>query len=215
VRLHPLPDRLRRAVVSLLGGADVIVVRAVHAHRQFLEARYGARSQLLRGDPLLGRGLQHLDAVLVGAGEEEHVVAVETLEPRTRVGRDQLIGEADMRRAIGIGDGRRDVVAGLVSHGALRDPMQSRHAGCRSGHPRSENLQEIKDVDGRASPAMTSPGIRINGAPPRQAHGPRTIGPPGVARSGYYGRAASASQPNTENTSGLRSRLYSSASRAA
>src|SRR5215472_6220919 len=36
--------------------------------------------------------------------------------------------------------------------------MHSRHVGCRPSHPRSENLQEIKDVDGRASPAMTSSG---------------------------------------------------------
>ena len=59
-------------------------------------------------------GLQHLDAVLVGAGEEEHVVAVEPHEARNRVGRDRLVGVADMRDAVRIGDRGREVVAGLV-----------------------------------------------------------------------------------------------------
>ena len=64
------------------------------------------RSTSSRGrELLLRRGLQHLDAVLVGAGEEEHVVAVEPHEAGDRVGGDRLVGVADMRRAVGIGDG--------------------------------------------------------------------------------------------------------------
>jgi hypothetical protein len=38
--------------------------------------------------------------VLVGAGEEEHILAVEPLKPRQRIGRDRLIGVADMRNAV-------------------------------------------------------------------------------------------------------------------
>ncbi len=41
-------------------------------------------------------------AVLVGAGQEEHVLAVEPLEARQRIGRDRLIGMADVRRAVWI-----------------------------------------------------------------------------------------------------------------
>ena len=60
---------------------------------------------------LLGfRGLHHLLAVLVGAGQEEHVLAVEPLKARQRIGRDRLIGVADMRHAVRIGDRGRDVV---------------------------------------------------------------------------------------------------------
>ena len=65
-----------------------------------------AVGQLARRDALARGRLQHLDAVLVGAGQEEDVVAVEPLEAGDRVGRDRLIGMADMRRAIRIGDGR-------------------------------------------------------------------------------------------------------------
>ena len=60
--------------------------------------------------PSLCGGLHHLLAVLVGAGQEEHVLAVEPLKARQRVGRDRLIGVADMRRAVRIGDRGRDVV---------------------------------------------------------------------------------------------------------
>ena len=56
----------------------------------------------------IGR-LQHLDAVLVGAREEEHVLAVEPLEAREGIGRERLVGVPDMRHAVGIEDRRRDV----------------------------------------------------------------------------------------------------------
>ena len=59
--------------------------------------------------PLAVRRLLDLQAVLVRAGHEEHVIAVDALEPRDRVGGDDLIGVADMRRAVRIRDGRRDV----------------------------------------------------------------------------------------------------------
>src|SRR5262249_1715897 len=67
--------------------------------------------ELLRRDVLLRGRLQHLDAVLVGAGEEVNIVAIEPLETRNRVSRDQLVGESDMRCSIGVGDGRGQVVA--------------------------------------------------------------------------------------------------------
>src|SRR6516225_8695328 len=62
------------------------------------------------------RGLLHLLAVLVGAGQEEDVEAVEPLEAGDRVGRDRLVGVPDMRRTVGIGDGRRERIAGLGRH---------------------------------------------------------------------------------------------------
>ena len=103
-------------MVALLGGADEIVVRAVQPLDHGLEARRVALDQLLRRHAFPVRGLQHLDAVLVGAGEEINVVAVEPHEAGDRVGRNRLVGVADMRRAVRIGDGRRDVIAGLVGH---------------------------------------------------------------------------------------------------
>ena len=65
--------------------------------------------------------------VLVGAGEEEDVLAVKPLKARQRIGRDRLIGVADMRMRIG--DRGRDVVG-----------LAARWRGCgrgrRSGPPR-------------------------------------------------------------------------------
>ena len=55
------------------------------------------------------RGLDHLQAVLVGAGQEEHVLAVKPLKSRQRIGRDRLIGVTDMRHPVRICDGGRDV----------------------------------------------------------------------------------------------------------
>ena len=80
-----------------------------------LEARHVALDQFPRRQLLLGGGLQHLAAVLVGAGEEEHVMAVEPHEAGDRVGGDRFVGVADMRRAVGIGDRRGDV-EGLSGH---------------------------------------------------------------------------------------------------
>ena len=63
-----------------------------------------------RRQVFLGRGLQHLDAVLVGAGEEEHIAAFEPHEAGDGVGGDRFIGVADMRRAVRICDRGGDVI---------------------------------------------------------------------------------------------------------
>ncbi len=76
-------------------------------------------SKRARRDAFARRGLQHLDAVLVGAGQEIDVVAVEPLKARDRVGRDRLIGVTDVRNAVGIGDRGGEVIAGLLGHDSL------------------------------------------------------------------------------------------------
>ena len=108
------------AVMARLGGADEVVVRAIELFHHGLEARHVALDQLARRQVFLGRGLQHLDAVLVGAGEKEHVAAVEPHEARDGVGRDRLIGVADMRRAVRIGDRGGDVI-GLAGRVCFTD----------------------------------------------------------------------------------------------
>ena len=74
-----------------------------------LEQRHVAVGSCARVKPLLARGLLHLQAVLVGAGQEIDVVAVEPHEARDRVGGDRLIGVADMRRTVRVGDRGGDV----------------------------------------------------------------------------------------------------------
>ena len=87
-----------------LGGADEIVVRAVERRRHLLESARVAVGELARREALARRRLLHLEAVLVGAGQEVHVLAVEPLEAGDRIGRQRLIGMADVRRPVGIGD---------------------------------------------------------------------------------------------------------------
>ncbi len=102
--------------MALLGGADVVVVRALEPLHHGLEARDVAVGELAGLEPLASRRLVHLDAVLVGAGQEKDVVAVEPHEARDGVGGDHLIGVPDMRRPVGVRDRRRDVEMGLVCH---------------------------------------------------------------------------------------------------
>ena len=65
----------------------------------------------LRVQPGRARRLLDLLAVLVGAGQEENLVAVQPLEARHDVGRDRGVGVADMRRAVHVVDRRGDVEA--------------------------------------------------------------------------------------------------------
>ena len=94
----------------LLPCADEAVERDVQALVHLLEPAGVARGDFQRRHFLGLRGLDHLQAVLVGAGEEEHILAVEPLKARQRIGRDRLIGVTDMRHAVRVGDRGRDVV---------------------------------------------------------------------------------------------------------
>ena len=53
------------------------------------------------------------------AGDEQHVAAVEPHESGDRVRRDALIGVADMRRAIGVGDRGGDVETLALGHAGI------------------------------------------------------------------------------------------------
>ena len=107
--LHPPPDLLRGAVVARLGGADEVVVRAAERRVHLLEQRRVAVGERARFEALARRRLLHLDAVLVGAGQEAHVVTVEPRETRDRVRGQRLIGVADVRRAVRIGNSGGDI----------------------------------------------------------------------------------------------------------
>ena len=113
---HLSPDRLAGLVVSGLGGADEAVVGDVEPVAHLAEQRAVPVGERARRDPLLRGGLRHLHAVLVDSGHEEDVVAVEPLEARDRIGRDRLVGVADVRHAIRVGDRRGQVVARLGCH---------------------------------------------------------------------------------------------------
>ena len=89
---------------------DVVGAGVQHvAHR--LEFGRDAVDECLRRHAFARRGLLNLQAVLVHAGDEQGLAPVEPHEPLDRVGRDALVGVADMRRAIGVRDRRGDVEA--------------------------------------------------------------------------------------------------------
>src|SRR5690606_11428381 len=108
---HRLPDRLGGPVMALLGRTDEIVIGGVQHLGHALELGRVAVGQFPRRDALLARCLCHLDPVLVRAGHEDDVTPVGKLETRQRIRGDQLVGVADMRAAIRIGNRRRNEIA--------------------------------------------------------------------------------------------------------
>src|SRR5207244_10502824 len=71
-------------------------------------------------------------------------ISVEPHEARDGVGRDRLVGVADMRHAIRVGDRGRDVVAGLCGH----VPQLWYRASCPAKAARSEeHTSELQSPD--------------------------------------------------------------------
>ena len=143
-----------------LSGADECVVRAIESLDHGLEARNITFDELLWGKLLLRRGLQHFNAVLVGASEEEHLVTIEPHETGDRIGCDRLVCVADVRRAIRVGDGGGEIIARLVGHRALSEMTE------KAGTPGSPQGPD---------PAVTLYRLGINGAMRRQASQTRRI----------------------------------------
>ena len=121
VVIHPLEDLLDGGHMVVIGGADEAVIADVH---QLPQVQHAPLSQddviheLLGGDPGgLGLVLDFL-AVLVGAGEEHHVVALEPLEAGHGVGGHGAVGVADMELIRGIvdGGGNIEITLALFTH---------------------------------------------------------------------------------------------------
>ena len=85
-----------------------------------VEAPDDAVGELLRRDPLLRRGALDLLPVLVGAGEEAHVVAAQALVAREDVGHDRRVDVPDVRQVVDVVDRRRDVER--LRHSSLQGP---------------------------------------------------------------------------------------------
>ena len=117
--LHAPPDLLARGVVAGLRGAHDVVGSRVEHIAHALELGGGAVGELLGRDAVPRRRLLHLLPMLVHARDEEHLAPVQPHEALDGVGGDALIGVADMRRAIGVGDGGGDVET-AAGHGISR-----------------------------------------------------------------------------------------------
>ena len=110
--VHGLEDLLDGGHVVVVGGADEAVVGDVHQLPQVQHALLPGDDvvhKLLGGDAgLLGLVLDLL-AVLVGAGEEEDVIALQALVAGHGVGGHGAVGVADVELVRGVVDGGGDV----------------------------------------------------------------------------------------------------------
>ena len=102
---------------------------------ELVVAGHHAVRELLGRDALLGGGLLHLLAVLVGARQEVRGVALEAVVAREEVGADGAVGVPDVRVVVHVVDGRRDVEAGHGTPG--RSPSWARERGAGSRERRS------------------------------------------------------------------------------
>ena len=107
--------------MALFERSNEVVVRRIQTLGHFLEHERVTLGEFPYRQPFVPRGLKHLLSVLIGAGQKEDILAIEPVKPSDGVGRDQLVGVADMRTPIGIGDRGGDV-EGLAfgrRHGSL------------------------------------------------------------------------------------------------
>ena len=95
--------------------------------------------------------------VLVGAGQEEHLVAVQPLEARHHVGRDRGVGVADMRGAVHVVDRRGDVEA-LAHGGVIADGAAPARVGAADAPqaPASGNAVALHG----SCPSLVIPAVR-------------------------------------------------------
>ncbi|MBA7694300.1 hypothetical protein ES703_102907 [subsurface metagenome] len=98
--------------MPLLGGANEVVVGDVQPPPQLLEAYHILVAVGLGiGAPGLGR-LLHLQAVLVRAGQEVHLVAQRAVIAGQHVRQDGRVGVTDVRQVVHVVDWRSNVELG-------------------------------------------------------------------------------------------------------
>src|SRR5207302_8039038 len=95
--------------------ADEAVVADVELRPQVGEGRGHGIHLFLRGDTPLGGDAFDIDAVLVGAGQQEDVVTAQAVIAGDRIGGDGGVGVANVGYVIGVIDGRGQVIGGHSS----------------------------------------------------------------------------------------------------
>ena len=112
VVIHLLEDALHGGAVIVVGGADEPVVGDVHQLPQVADAPlavHDAVDEGLGGHTGLLRLCLDLLAVLIGAGEEHDVIALQALVAGDGVGGHGAVAVADVQLVRRIVDGRRDI----------------------------------------------------------------------------------------------------------
>ena len=160
----------------VVGGADEAVIGDVHQLPQIQHAPGALHDIVHKGFGLHARlpGLVlDLLAVLVGAGEEKHVAALQPFIAGHGVGGHGTVGVADVELIRGVIDGRGDIKCVVILH---------------QGFPPYSNLL-FQCPSKAASPAFAVPGAagRCRAAPRkrRQNRGKRPDTGPGSPARGY------------------------------
>ena len=107
-----LQELLHRRVMARLGGADEVVVGDVESVPGVAEMRRRLVDQFLGRDAPRFRGALHLQAVLVGAGQEEDLVAPEPAPTGEHVAGHRRVGVADVGDVVHVVNRSGDVEAG-------------------------------------------------------------------------------------------------------
>jgi hypothetical protein len=124
VVVDALEERLDAGPVPGLGGADEVVVGDVEQLPRLAEPLAGGVGVLQRAEAALVGGALHLESVLVGAGEEEDVVAGQAVPPSQRVGRHRRVGVPDVGHVVDVVDRGGDVEARHGAKATVRQPAQ-------------------------------------------------------------------------------------------
>ena len=120
VLANPREHLLHHRHVLRVGRADEEVVARLDQRRERLEALGVAVRQLLGLDPERVRGVGDRLAVLVGAGQEEHLLAALAVVARDHVGGDRRVRVPEVGRRVDVVDRGRYVVGGRRGHVTLR-----------------------------------------------------------------------------------------------
>ena len=105
---HMPPERLGRRVMPWFGRPDEIVVRNVQEPGKVAKLLGDAVGERLRRHTGLGGGSFDFLAVLVGAGQKEHIFTEQPVRSRRSVGHHGGVGVAQMRLRVDVVDGRAD-----------------------------------------------------------------------------------------------------------
>ena len=88
---------LHYLLVALLSGADEIIIGNAQAAPEFLKASNNLVHIRLRRHACFLCLLLYLLAVLIGAGQEKHVIPRQALETRNRIRQGRAVGMTDMQ----------------------------------------------------------------------------------------------------------------------
>ena len=169
-----------------VGGADEEVVRGVDLLHHLLEVHDVAVGQLARRDPLALGDVGDRLAVLVGAGQEEDVLAALAHVPREHVGGDRRVRVAEVRLGVDVVDRGGDVEA----HGralTIGRRVPARWTGPRSwaGDPRPGAAGLPLEARHRREPALGS-GVCASALSADASRAPRAAAPAPASSNSFH-----------------------------